>query len=198
MVLIADRLKHKEQVKNSILEATKLIVLQEGWQAVSIRKIADSIGYSLPMVYKFFESKDALLEEFVVQGFDMLGNLMLNTKNQANTAEEQLKLMAKAYFEFAFSQRAYYELMYGLGIPSCQKAKEVKQIGNFSCTIISVLKELIAPENEQKTHIKFHTFWSILHGLTAINMVNATATPNEMQQLVLLDAVQGFIKNINN
>jgi hypothetical protein len=29
-------------------------------------------------------------------------------------------------------------------------------------------------------------------------MVNIAATPNEMQQRVLLDAVQGFIKNINN
>jgi len=29
-------------------------------------------------------------------------------------------------------------------------------------------------------------------------MVNMTATPDEMQQRVLLDAVQGFIQNIKN
>ena len=51
---------------------------------------------------------------------------------------------------------------------------------------------------DEKVRLKFHTFWSILHGLTAINMINMTATPSEMQQLVLQDAVQGFIKNINN
>jgi AcrR family transcriptional regulator len=56
MVAIDQRIKHKEQIRESILETTKIIVLQEGWQAVSIRKIADSIGYSLPMVYKFFEN----------------------------------------------------------------------------------------------------------------------------------------------
>lgn len=192
-------IKQKATVREAILEAAKTIVLKEGWQTVSIRKIADAIGYSLPVVYNHFENKDAILEEFVKQGFDMLSEVMLNTKVQYITPNEQLTHMAIAYFEFAFTQREYYQMMFGLGMPSCERVNQINEIGKFSSILINTIQALRTTEIvEENTILKFHTFWSILHGLSSINMVNITATPTEMQQRVLLDAVKGFIQNINN
>lgn len=193
------RIKQKEEVRQSILNATREIVISEGWQAVSMRKIADAIGYSLPVVYTHFESKDAILEEFVKLGFSMLNEVVANAKCNIDSAEQQLTEMALAYFEFAFAKREYYQMMFGLGMPSCERAKEITEIGEFASLIISSIKNIHPPLNdEEKVRLKFHTLWSILHGLTAINMMNMTATPTEMQQLVLQDAVQGFIKNLNH
>ncbi len=193
------RIKQKEGVRDSILNATREIVISEGWQAVSIRKIADAIGYSLPVVYTHFDNKDAILEEFVKLGFSMLNEVIANAKCNITSAEQQLTEMASAYFKFAFDKREYYQMMFGLGMPSCERAKEIVEIGNFGSIIIETIQNIHPPLNDaEKIRLKFHTFWSILHGLTAINMINMTATPNEMQQLVLQDAVQGFIKNINN
>jgi AcrR family transcriptional regulator len=192
-------IKQKEAVRIAILEAAKNIILKEGWQAVSIRKIADAIGYSLPVVYNHFDSKDAILEEFVKYGFGMLGEVMSNAKSTSTDPALQLTAMAKSYFHFAFEQREYYQMMFGLGMPSCERTRQITEIGNFSAILINSIQNLSNNVNiEEKTLLKFHTFWSILHGLSSINMVNMTATPNEMQQSVLLDAVQGFIKNINN
>ena len=192
-------LKQKEVVREAILEAAKTIVLKEGWQAVSIRKIADAIGYSLPVVYNHFENKDAILEEFVKQGFEMLGKTMATAKGKSKDPAQQLTDMAIAYFEFAFLQREYYQMMFGLGMPSCERVIQIPEIGNYAAIVVSTIQVLSnAQQVEEKTILKYHTFWSILHGLSSINMVNMTATPNEMQQRVLLDAVQGFIKNINN
>jgi AcrR family transcriptional regulator len=193
------RLKQKEVVKDSILSAARTIVLSEGWQAVSIRKIADAIGYSLPVVYTHFESKDAILEEFVKLGFAMLSEAVQEAKNKSNQAEQQLTNIADTYFEFAFAKREYYQMMFGLGMPNCERARQVSEIGQFGAILVGTIQNLShPPADEEKTKLKFHTFWSILHGLTAINMVNIAATPDSMQQRVLKDAVQGFIKNINN
>ncbi len=193
------RLKQKEEVRNSILSAAREIVLNEGWQAVSIRKIADAIGYSLPVVYTHFESKDAILEEFVKLGFSMLNESIAATKTKSAVPEQQLRDMAIAYFEFAFAKREYYQMMFGLGMPSCERAKQIAEIGDFGSLVVDTIQNIHPPLNDaEQVRLKFHTFWSILHGLTAINMMNMTATPSEMQQLVLQDAVQGFIKNINN
>ncbi len=193
------RLKQKEEVRHSILNATREIVLREGWQAVSIRKIADAIGYSLPVVYTHFESKDAILEEFVKLGFSMLNESTATAKTKSTSPEQQLTEIAIAYFEFAFAKREYYQMMFGLGMPSCERAKQISEIGDFGSLVVDTIQNIHPPLNDTETiRLKFHTFWSILHGLTAINMVNMTATPNEMQQLVLQDAIQGFIKNINN
>ncbi|MGF1922969.1 MAG: TetR/AcrR family transcriptional regulator [Bacteroidia bacterium] len=193
------RLKQKEEVRDSILNSTRQIVLAEGWQAVSIRKIADAIGYSLPVVYTHFESKDAILEEFVKLGFSMLTDTIQQAKSNASTPEQQLTDMALAYFDFAFAKREYYQMMFGLGMPSCERAQQISEIGNFSSLVIDTIQHIHPPISDAgKVRLKFHTYWSILHGLTAINMMNMTATPDEMQQLVLQDAVQGFIKNLNN
>ncbi|MGE6220270.1 TetR/AcrR family transcriptional regulator [Nubsella zeaxanthinifaciens] len=191
------RQKQRELTKNAILEATEQIVLLEGWQAVSIRKIADAIGYSLPVVYTHFESKDAIQEEFVKHGFNLLATAMQQTNEKYIDAETRLTQMALAYFEFAFKNAAYYKMMFGLGIPSCQKVQEIAEIGKFSGIVIETISSLMDEIDEQRKFLKFHTFWSILHGLTSISMVNITAAPNEMQQQILLDATQGFIKNIN-
>ncbi|MES2417124.1 MAG: TetR/AcrR family transcriptional regulator [Bacteroidota bacterium] len=193
------RLKQKEAVKDSILCAARSIVLKEGWQAVSIRKIAEVIGYSLPVVYTHYENKDAILEEFVKLGFDELSMALLDAKNKLSNPEQQLTAIADAYFEFAFAKREYYQMMFGLGMPSCERVNQISEIGNFSSIVIATIQDLLdEAHNEEKIRLKFHTFWSILHGLTSINMANLTATPHSVQQLILQDAVQGFIKNINN
>ncbi|MNK62544.1 Bacterial regulatory protein, tetR family [compost metagenome] len=198
MLVKNDRQKQRELTKNAILQVAEEIVLQEGWQAVSIRKIAEAIGYSLPVVYNHFESKDAIQEEFVKNGFNMLAMEMQSTSEKYEEPEQRLTQMALSYYEFAFSNSAYYKMMFGLGIPSCQKAKEIEEICKFSGNIIKVISSLMAEADDQRKYLKFHTLWSILHGLTSINMVNLTAAPDEMQQQILLDAIQGFIKNINN
>lgn len=199
MAITERGLKKKEALRNAILAAAKCIVAKEGWQAVSIRKIADAIGYSLPVVYNHFENKDAILQEFVLEGFNRLGEVMTLAKLQSTDPEVQLNDMALAYFNFALSQRSYYQMMFGLGMPSCERVRQHHEISAFANTLIESIQKLSHVEEVGETIIlKFHTYWSILHGLSSIHMVNVTNIPNEMQQLVLRDAVQGFIRNINN
>lgn len=198
MAVTERRLKQREQQKESILEAARAIMLKEGWPAVSIRKIADVIGYSLPVVYNHFESKDAIMEDFIRHGFILLGDVALAAKAQSADPAQQLKLIANAYFEFALSHREYYQIMFGLGVPNCDRAKEIAEIGRFGDIIIATVQQLQGGECSPQTILKFHTFWSIVHGLSSINMINLTATPNALQQQVLQDAIQGFILNINN
>lgn len=194
----SDIKQNKVDIREAILESTKTIVLEEGWQAVSMRKIADLIGYSLPMVYKSFENKDAILTEFVKHGFAMLNDVMVKAKTKASSPEQQLKEMAFAYYQFAFEQAAYYQLMFGLGTPNCERAKEIIEVDRLTHTITNALEALIIVNSEEKTNHKFYTFWSILHGLTSINMADLTSIPCDLQKQILQDAIEGFIKNINN
>ena len=61
--------RQKGEVKASILQAAWQLVEKEGWQALSIRKIADAIEYSVPVIYDHFANKEAILYEFVKDGF---------------------------------------------------------------------------------------------------------------------------------
>ena len=66
------RLRQKEEVRAAILSTAWQMVKSDGWQSLSIRKIADAIEYSVPVIYDHFENKEAILFEFAKEGFCLL------------------------------------------------------------------------------------------------------------------------------
>src|SRR3954471_13409319 len=102
--------RQRKEVRDSILESAWKVVNQEGWQNLSIRKIADAIEYSVPVVYDHFENKEAILSEFNRRGFKLLGDKLLEAKAKHKKANLQLEAIAYAYWDFAFQNREYYQL----------------------------------------------------------------------------------------
>src|SRR3954471_6535617 len=105
------RLRQKEEVRTSILSAASKLVEKEGWQSLSIRKIADAIEYSVPVIYDHFENKEAILLEFGKLGFQLLVKKLNTAKEKNDDPAQQLKIIADAYWSFAFKNKEYYQLM---------------------------------------------------------------------------------------
>lgn len=196
MGIIERRQRQKEEIKTSILKAAWQLVKAEGWQSLSIRKIADAIEYSVPVIYSHFENKDAILLEFTKEGFHLLTLKIREAKDQHVQPSQQLEAMAQAYWNFAFEHKEYYQLMFGLGIPTCETVNQVAQMKTFSDIIISVLQKAIATSKHPDVDhwLKFHTYWSILHGLVSIQMIGKDMASDPRNKMILQDAMTGFIK----
>ncbi|MCI0617782.1 TetR/AcrR family transcriptional regulator [bacterium] len=196
---IAERkTRQKEQIKASILEAAWQLVEKEGWQALSIRKIADAIEYSSPVIYDHFENKEAILHEFTRRGFQQLNEELEKAKAPFPGPERQIEAIAYSYWNFAFKQKEYYQLMYGLGMPGCETVKQMAELTTFSQLILEPIKKLIAKgkNTEADPFLKLHTLWSTLHGLISINMMGNQATREELNAMVLKDFIDSFISGI--
>lgn len=190
------RIRQKEQIRAAILEAAWRLVLEEGWQSLSIRKIAEAIEYSVPVVYDHFENKEAILLELTRHGFQLLNKELMSAQEKTADPEKQIKLMADAYWEFAFNNKAYYQVMYGLGIPSCEMVNQISELGSFTDLVLQPMKKLIANSDHPDTDpfLKLHTFWSMLHGLISINMMgNQQSNKEELNKAVIQDFIQAFI-----
>ena len=192
------KLRQKEEVRSSILRASWKIVATEGWQALSIRKIAEAIEYSAPVIYDHFANKEAILFEFTRQGFQRLNEELLKAKRVTDLPEQQLVGMADAYWNFAFSNKEYYQLMYGLGMPTCETVKQIAELNSFTELVMDSIRSLIASSNNTATDafLKLHTYWSMLHGLISINMMGKENNRDEMNMMVLKDFITGFIASI--
>ena len=196
---IAERkLRQKEEFRASILEAAWLQVLTDGWQSLSIRKIADAIEYSIPVIYNHFENKEAILLEFTKEGFQKLADALQEVKMQHQDPSAQLEAIANAYWDFAFDHKEYYQLMFGLGIPACDRVNQVAELKNMTTIMISSIQEAIAASanKEADFFLKYHTYFSILHGLVSIQMIQKDGKPAEENRRILQDAVSGFIKSL--
>lgn len=191
------RLRQRDEVRASILETAWKMVKEEGWQALSIRKIADAIEYSVPVIYDHFQNKEAILLEFGKQGYELLYKKLEAASKKENDPGEKLKAIATAYWNFAIKNKEYYQLMFGIGIANCETEKCIVESTPFR-DLVQMPIEQILEQNKRKdvTCLKYHTFWSIIHGLISIKMLNNPDVADELNKLVLDDAMEGFVKNL--
>jgi len=192
------RHRQKEEVRASILKASWDLVEAEGWQALSIRRIADAIEYSVPVIYDHFENKEAILFEFTRRGFQRLNEQIVSAGNEYKEPEQQIEAIAYAYWDFAFSNREYYQLMYGLGLPGCETVNQISELKKFTELVMEPIGRLMEKSGNTETtaFLKLHTFWSMLHGLISINMMGGENKRDELNSLVLKDFIKGFISGI--
>lgn len=192
------RLRQKDEVRSSILATAWQVVKEDGWQSLSIRKIADAIEYSVPVIYDHFENKEAILLEFGKQGFALLIKKLQQAKSKSDDPGKQLSAIADSYWNFAFRNKEYYQLMFGLGIACCETDKCLPEKSVFRDLVMEPIALIL--HRNKKTNVnaclKYHTFWSVLHGLISIKMMSNSDVSDELNKMVLDDAIAGFIVNL--
>jgi AcrR family transcriptional regulator len=198
MGILERKIRHKEEIRSSILEAAWQMVITDGWQHLSIRKIADAIEYSVPVIYNHFENKDSILLEFTKEGFEKLAEVLIEANDHHSIPADKLNAIGNAYWDFAFNHKEYYQLMFGLGIPACETVNQIPEMKSMTTILIESIKDAIKQGKNPDVDyfLKFHTYWSILHGLVSIQMIDRESKPDPIKKLILKDALAGFIKSL--
>jgi len=189
----------KEQTRINILDAAHEIVKDEGWQALSMRKIADKIEYTAPIIYEYYANKEAILLELTKKGFMLLACRMKEAKNNHTELGDQIEAMWLAYWDFAFEQKEYYQLMFGVEVNCCMM-DEILPAGttpyDIAAAPIAEMMGITDPDDE-RVCTKYYTYWSIVHGLISINIVRK-GTSDEINQQILRDAITGITRSLKN
>ena len=115
---IERRQKEKEEIKQRIIDAARKIASNEGWHALTIRKIAEEIEYTPPIVYEHFENKEDLIQELIYTGFGILGKKFANARQSESDPRKLLKMMSMIHWDFAFANTELYQLMFSLERPT--------------------------------------------------------------------------------
>lgn len=188
-------LRQKEETRSNILIAAREIVKEEGWQGLSMRKIADKIEYTAPIIYEYFSNKEAILQELTCKGFGILTKDLEAAKAESEDPAEQLEGMWLAYWNFALKNKEMYQLMYGVEMTCCaQRNTET----DAPYTLISnVIARLMGEDNPRPEVIKqkYFTFFSVIHGLISINIVG-NGLSDEINKQILKDAINGILRYI--
>lgn len=184
MEVLERKQRTREQTRSGIVSTAKDIARREGWQAVSIRKIAEAIDYSPPIVYEYFDSKDMLLDEIRREGFRFLHQEYERIDKLYRDPEKRLYEISMAQWEFAMKQPEMYQVMYNLDgafctIPVCESAD--------TQAVSSLVQRLIfsfIPKAKESIHRLFFEWWSISHGMIALAMMlKEQQTPDQSRQI---------------
>jgi AcrR family transcriptional regulator len=199
MGILERKIRQKENMRTNIMSVALQLVKDEGWQSLSIRKIADAIEYSVPVIYDHFQNKEDILFELSLDGFRLLQRTLEKNKRKYPDPVERLKAYADVYWNFAFKNREYYQLMYGLGMPCSGSGKIKPEFNCFRDHIGEAIEEIVKNKDkvDAETCFKIHALWSVIHGLVAIVMMRCSDIDDStMNKKVLDDTVEAFIKNL--
>ncbi len=191
-------LRLKEETRANILDAALRIVKEEGWQALSMRKIADVIEYTAPIIYEYFANKEAILLELTRKGYLKLAKELREAKEAHFTPAGQLEAMWLAYWNFAFANKELYQGMFGITTScACEMVNKLPEAELPWDIITESIGELMKIEDMDSEIIctKYYTFWSIVHGLVSINLLDR-GNSDEINKQVLRDAITGIIRSI--
>src|ERR1700761_4300374 len=91
--------REKQALRERILDASRRIVMREGFAALSMRKIADAIEYSPATLYLHFENRDEIARALCMEGYAQLLDTLKPHLSVADPAE-RLKAIWRAYVAF--------------------------------------------------------------------------------------------------
>lgn len=103
--------REKQEMRRRILDAAKKLYIEEGFEKVQIRNIAEAIEYSPGTIYLYFKNKDEILHALHNEGFEELYRLQLTTLSIKDPLE-RLRQHAKVYVRFGLENPEYYDLMF--------------------------------------------------------------------------------------
>ena len=106
--------RERAEREHRIVAAARAIAEREGWDAVTIRRLAEEIEYSQPVLYSHFENRDAIVAAVAVEGFKDITAALRTAANGSTGRRNALKNVAMAYLAFALSRPALYEAMFVL------------------------------------------------------------------------------------
>jgi AcrR family transcriptional regulator len=190
---IERRLRAKEEMKQSILDAARNIAAKEGWQAVTIRKIADEIEYTPPIVYEYFENKEALFKELIYFGFRMMHKDIEKAKNIESDPKKMLFNIGLICWDFAFSHTDLFQLMFSLERPTPSE----EMVYFFSLTE-SIFMEL-SKNNKVLSQDLLLSWICLNHGAISILMQFPPVPPQFIKKdprELYISIIQRFISNI--
>lgn len=169
--------RHKEDLKQQILDAAKVLFLKHGYEATSIRKIASVIEFSPTTIYLYYKDKKDIMYALQKEGFKLLRTRFMTLFN-VDDPFERLKAMGRTYMQFALENNEFYELMFVIKEPLtyfddvCGADKE----WDDGIDAFNVLVQTIENCQEkgffkqQQVNVFSMLIWSTMHGLCTLSL----------------------------
>ncbi|HRG36378.1 MAG: TetR/AcrR family transcriptional regulator [Chitinophagales bacterium] len=193
------RRKEKEELQQKILAVAKDIAASDGWQNVTIRKICDKIHYTAPVIYQYFENKEAILQSLRTDGFIQVFNLFEKVNAKHQTADKRLLEYAITWWNFAIQHPEIYQVMFNLHGAVCVHNDSNIKVHN---TVMDYYHPAFKQINQKAKRSEIYSleltdsFIAIIHGFISMNMANKIKSGNNKATQVFKNSMIRFIHSL--
>ncbi|HKQ30052.1 MAG TPA: TetR/AcrR family transcriptional regulator, partial [Burkholderiales bacterium] len=164
-------------MRTRILNAARMLFVEYGYDAVTMRAIAKKIEYSPTTIYLHFKDKEDLIQELCTQDFLALSRSFQRIARVADPVE-RLRRLGRAYAEFGLRNPNHYRLMFMTPHPPFGPDEKDVEKGNPEQDGYAFLKYTIAECMRTKrfrsgmTDVELiaQTHWAGIHGVISLEI----------------------------
>ena len=196
MEILERKLRSREQTRSGIVQTARAIARREGWQAVSIRKIADAIEYSAPIVYEYFDSKDVLLSEIRNDGFTFLRQEYNRILKLYRDPEKRLYEISLIQWDFAQQQPEMYRVMYNLDGAFCSVPVYQSEAFQGVSDAVSAIIFSFIPKSKDSIKRLYFEWWSLSHGMISLSMLLEDEQSSEQSEQIYRETMRRFVRGL--
>jgi len=168
------RARQKKFLRQEILDAASELFVRDGYENVSMRRIADKIEYSPTTIYIYFKDKAELLEQVCKETFQRLARRLGKITEQPGDPLERLKRGLVAYIEFGLENPHHYRATFMMPLPEGfdhQKYHQEDSPGMQAFAFLTRgLAECIKAGKIPAMNVELaaQTLWAGIHGITSL------------------------------
>jgi AcrR family transcriptional regulator len=150
-----------------IVATARELAEQQGWDAVTTRRLAERIEYSQPVLYSHFRGKREIIGAVALQGASEMAAAMRAATAAADGPRARVTALARAYLAFAERHPAVYDALFQLdgGLPYAQEDTP-EPLKDAFAALLECLSEVAG--DGVRPELFTETFWASLHGLATL------------------------------
>ncbi|MFE2640093.1 TetR/AcrR family transcriptional regulator [Streptomyces scopuliridis] len=179
--------KQRERVERErlIVATARELAEQQGWDAVTTRRLAERIEYSQPVLYSHFRGKREIIGAVALEGAAEMAVAVRAEAAAADGPRARVAALARAYLDFAARNPAVYDALFqldgGLAFANDDTPQPLKDA-------FAALLESLGEVAGDGVHPGLFTevFWAALHGLATLTRTGRLLPEDAAQRVELL------------
>ncbi len=197
------RERAKDQLRQEIIDAARELFVREGYNNVSMRRIAQQIEYSPTTIYLYFKDKAELLHSISEQAFTALASTLEEIGRDGHDPIKSLKDGCRAYITFGIDHPNHYRLLFMSPDnllayagerpateppPASKRAFDHLRLAVAACVTAGVFRSRDGEAISQAV-------WTTLHGLTSL-LITKTDFPWIDRELLIDFTLETMLRGL--
>jgi len=192
------RAREKAGLREEILDAARTLFLKEGYENVSIRKIAEKVEYATGTIYLYFRDKAEILDRICEETFAKLIVRMQAVEHDTAAPLDKLRRGLRTYIRFGLDNPNHYVVTF-VQAKMKREAKSVFETAGmkaFACLREGVQEcvdagELVSNDTDELAQ----TIWAGIHGLTTV-LITCSGFPFVEQNRLIDRMVNTLVEGV--
>lgn len=195
---------HHGNLKEELLKQAVEVIHSEGIDALTLQVLASRLGTSRSAIYRHFSSKNDLLHNVMLFGFDMFDEVITPIfMMKSESVTQRFYLMGQAYINFAVQHPNLYRMLFGekfqdMREESCDIEDEEQAKGFHALVALLAEGQETNQFQKQDPILQAQIIHALVHGLASLYIdghIHIKDNLDDLYEITFKTITQGLLAN---